>query len=330
MVLVLFQCSSLQCSCSIIITQISKCATHAVTTTRGLLARRSRALHAALKEHTISFVADPVDRLPVVCIQAHDHLHSSFCTALHAVRLAHCVIRRHLCSCPHASRMRSQLAVASKIAALEGAARAVVMASGMASISTTLMALLSSGDHMLIQRDLYGGLQLHVCTRLGHPTSKRPYHIPSRAHANSRQLPRNCFPHRLLIRSRRHTFAGNRGPACLRRGVHHGEPHTRPWGQACILTPQLTTISSHRNGWYDQSVVGMVNRGREAECLFCLLSCTYHVSTQGASSRSALLASGRKAATPGHVQGNVLLCTGCMRDAHISCCLSRGQWSKFC
>jgi cystathionine beta-lyase/cystathionine gamma-synthase len=59
----------------------------------------------------------------------------------------------------HVPCVCSQLAVASKIASLEGGAHAAVMASGMASISVTLMALLSSGDHMLIQRDLYGRLQ---------------------------------------------------------------------------------------------------------------------------------------------------------------------------
>ncbi|MFP4477346.1 MAG: trans-sulfuration enzyme family protein [Desulfatibacillaceae bacterium] len=44
-----------------------------------------------------------------------------------------------------------------KIAALEGAEAALVSASGMAAISTTLFGLLSPGDHILAQDSLYGG-----------------------------------------------------------------------------------------------------------------------------------------------------------------------------
>jgi cystathionine beta-lyase/cystathionine gamma-synthase len=44
-----------------------------------------------------------------------------------------------------------------KIAALEGAETALVAASGMAAISTTLLTLLSAGDHLLAQSCLYGG-----------------------------------------------------------------------------------------------------------------------------------------------------------------------------
>jgi cystathionine beta-lyase/cystathionine gamma-synthase len=44
-----------------------------------------------------------------------------------------------------------------KLAALENAEAAVVTASGMAAISTSLLALLSSGDHFLAQDCLYGG-----------------------------------------------------------------------------------------------------------------------------------------------------------------------------
>ncbi len=42
-----------------------------------------------------------------------------------------------------------------KLAALEGAEAALPLASGMAAISTTLLALLGSGDHLLIQRAAY-------------------------------------------------------------------------------------------------------------------------------------------------------------------------------
>jgi cystathionine beta-lyase/cystathionine gamma-synthase len=51
----------------------------------------------------------------------------------------------------------SQLALHAKLAALEGAEAALVTASGMAAISTTLLTVLSPGDHLLAQRCLYGG-----------------------------------------------------------------------------------------------------------------------------------------------------------------------------
>jgi cystathionine beta-lyase/cystathionine gamma-synthase len=46
-----------------------------------------------------------------------------------------------------------------KLAALENAEAALVTASGMAAISTTLLALFSPGDHILVQDCLYGGTQ---------------------------------------------------------------------------------------------------------------------------------------------------------------------------
>ena len=44
-----------------------------------------------------------------------------------------------------------------KIAALEHAEAALIFGSGMAAISTTLFAFLSAGDHIVLQKDLYGG-----------------------------------------------------------------------------------------------------------------------------------------------------------------------------
>lgn len=44
-----------------------------------------------------------------------------------------------------------------KLAAIEGAEAAMVAASGMAAISTTLLSLLGKGDHILLQECLYGG-----------------------------------------------------------------------------------------------------------------------------------------------------------------------------
>ena len=44
------------------------------------------------------------------------------------------------------------------IAALEGVDAALTFASGMGAVTTTVMALLKSGDHVVAQRDLYGGV----------------------------------------------------------------------------------------------------------------------------------------------------------------------------
>jgi cystathionine beta-lyase/cystathionine gamma-synthase len=55
------------------------------------------------------------------------------------------------------SNTPNHLALHQKLAALESAEAALVTASGMAAISTTLLAVLSSGDHLLAQDCLYGG-----------------------------------------------------------------------------------------------------------------------------------------------------------------------------
>lgn len=47
--------------------------------------------------------------------------------------------------------------VSKKIAALEHAETAMIFGSGMAAISTTLLAFLKSGDHIVVQNTLYGG-----------------------------------------------------------------------------------------------------------------------------------------------------------------------------
>ena len=51
----------------------------------------------------------------------------------------------------------NHIALHQKLAASEGAEAALVTASGMAVISTALLSLLSSGDHVLAQECLYGG-----------------------------------------------------------------------------------------------------------------------------------------------------------------------------
>ncbi len=60
------------------------------------------------------------------------------------------------------------------VADLEGAAEATATASGMGAIASVLLGLASAGDHLLLQRDLYGGtfsLATVVASRLGIETS---------------------------------------------------------------------------------------------------------------------------------------------------------------
>src|SRR5262250_3549876 len=44
------------------------------------------------------------------------------------------------------------------IAELEGAERALLFASGMSALTTTILSLVKSGDHIVAQRDIYGGV----------------------------------------------------------------------------------------------------------------------------------------------------------------------------
>ena len=65
----------------------------------------------------------------------------------------------------------SQWAVQQKVAALEGAQSALVFSSGMAAISTTLLALTNNGGHIVSSHDVYGGTynllreDMHQCGR---------------------------------------------------------------------------------------------------------------------------------------------------------------------
>ncbi len=51
----------------------------------------------------------------------------------------------------------NQVALAKKVAALEHGEAALIFGSGMAAVSTSLMAFLKSGDHVILQNTLYGG-----------------------------------------------------------------------------------------------------------------------------------------------------------------------------
>lgn len=58
----------------------------------------------------------------------------------------------------------NNLVVAEKIAALENAAAALVMSSGMAAISTVVLGLLRPGDHAIMLEGLYGGTHAMITT----------------------------------------------------------------------------------------------------------------------------------------------------------------------
>lgn len=58
---------------------------------------------------------------------------------------------------PRYFNIDNQEFVAQKIAALEQAETGILFASGMAAISTTILAILSRGDHVIFQKGLYGG-----------------------------------------------------------------------------------------------------------------------------------------------------------------------------
>jgi len=61
----------------------------------------------------------------------------------------------------------NQEIVVDKICALEQGEAGLLFGSGMAAISTTMLALLQSGDHVILQRDLYGGTHHFVTSELG-------------------------------------------------------------------------------------------------------------------------------------------------------------------
>lgn len=60
----------------------------------------------------------------------------------------------------------NQRAICAKVAALEQGENALAFGSGMAAISTTLLALLDPGDHAIFQADLYGGTLQFVSRQL--------------------------------------------------------------------------------------------------------------------------------------------------------------------
>ena len=51
----------------------------------------------------------------------------------------------------------NQKVIIEKLCALENAADGLIFSSGMAAISTVMFSFLSSGEHVVLQRDIYGG-----------------------------------------------------------------------------------------------------------------------------------------------------------------------------
>jgi cystathionine gamma-synthase len=90
----------------------------------------------------------------------------------------------------------TQTAAERKLAALEGGERALLFASGMAAISTTLLALLSAGDHILLAADCYHRTRefaLAFLSRWGVEASLVPIDAPSAFEAALRPTTRLIF-----------------------------------------------------------------------------------------------------------------------------------------
>ena len=60
----------------------------------------------------------------------------------------------------------NQKAVAEKLAALENAEEGLIFSSGMAAILTSVFAMMKTGDHAILQNDLYGGTYNAIVTEL--------------------------------------------------------------------------------------------------------------------------------------------------------------------
>ena len=67
---------------------------------------------------------------------------------------------------PRYCNIPTQAAPAEKLAALEGAQAGLVLASGMAAISSSLLSVLNAGDHVVLQADLYGGTHRFLLAEL--------------------------------------------------------------------------------------------------------------------------------------------------------------------
>ena len=142
----------------------------------------------------------------------------------------------------------SQLALHAKLAVLEGAEAALVTASGMAAISTTLLTVLYPGDHLLAQRCLYGGthdLLTREFPRLG---------IERRLH---RRGPRRQLGRAPQAEHARHLCRGDDQPAarggrpaarwCVRARPRADLDHRQHLRQPGQLPPDSRTASTCRS-----------------------------------------------------------------------------------
>ncbi len=67
---------------------------------------------------------------------------------------------------PRYFNTENQEAVIDKMKAIEGGGGALVLASGMAAISTAMLGVVKSGDHVVFQNNLYGGTHFFIATVL--------------------------------------------------------------------------------------------------------------------------------------------------------------------
>jgi len=72
----------------------------------------------------------------------------------------------------------TQVLVAEKVAALDGMEAGLVLASGMAATSMTLLALLRTGDHLLASKYLYGATRRRFSSLSFRPTRHSASSIP--------------------------------------------------------------------------------------------------------------------------------------------------------
>ena len=88
----------------------------------------------------------------------------------------------------------NQKAVVVKLCSLEGSEDGILFSSGMAAVSSVMLAFLSSGDHAVIQRDIYGGTH-HLITadfdrfRIAYTfVANRPEEIEAAVRSNTRLI----------------------------------------------------------------------------------------------------------------------------------------------
>jgi len=116
---------------------------------RDNLALQTQAIHAGRIEPRIEGAAV----LPIFQCSVYEHLAED--GSYHDVRY------------PRLNNLPNHVVLGRRLAALEGAEAGLVTASGMAAISTAILALLGEGGHLLVQGQLYGGTHAFVHHDLG-------------------------------------------------------------------------------------------------------------------------------------------------------------------